>query len=335
MILGSVHDSNYLYIDLKPSNVIVYEDHAYLIDFNACILNGCSKAIMASSSNCAPELLTLEKKGVYCDVYAFGCLVQFVLNKKIHCFLCSKKYRIHTFQHVLKILWLHIFGYKLVIILFCCLSVLYMVACFQERSVFDRYYYGQDVRLFQEAYVSSEDALYRWIESDWIIDEVYRDEESVVFLFKEALKTENTNLIRYIYEHIDPLIIENHEDLLALVLLSLDFDADQVNLCIKSVIDSGFSCKQKLMIVDQCLVGCLENKLVMDLGVVQAWINDLSIGQIESNFESFNDLGVHYLEYLLLLKKEEGLSFDVPDVFIENIDSSSWDDLYGLWRALE
>ena len=75
-VLQDLHQIGYLYIDLKLENIIYYQNHFYLIDFNACIENHSHVAVMASKSNCAPELLTLSEKDIRCDIYALGSLIQ-------------------------------------------------------------------------------------------------------------------------------------------------------------------------------------------------------------------------------------------------------------------
>lgn len=78
-VLQDLHQIGYLYIDLKLENIIYYQNHFYLIDFNACIENHSHVAVMASKSNCAPELLTLNEKDIRCDIYALGSLIQELL----------------------------------------------------------------------------------------------------------------------------------------------------------------------------------------------------------------------------------------------------------------
>ena len=73
-VLQDLHQIGYLYIDLKLENIIYYQNHFYLIDFNACIENHSHVAVMASKSNCAPELLTLSEKDIRCDNPRLGFL---------------------------------------------------------------------------------------------------------------------------------------------------------------------------------------------------------------------------------------------------------------------
>lgn len=94
-VLQDLHQIGYLYIDLKLENIIYYQNHFYLIDFNACIENHSHVAVMASKSNCAPELLTLNEKDIRCDIYALGSLIQelFGISMMSHSSFVSSKTR--------------------------------------------------------------------------------------------------------------------------------------------------------------------------------------------------------------------------------------------------
>lgn len=63
--------------------------------------------------------------------------------------------------------------------------------------------------LFEKAYQesNSEDRLYTWISNDWILDEVYTNEQASLFLIKEAFKTQDATIIRYIYDRVNLKII--------------------------------------------------------------------------------------------------------------------------------
>ena len=113
-VLQDLHQIGYLYIDLKLENIIYYQNHFYLIDFNACIENHSHVAVMASKSNCAPELLTLNEKDIRCDIYALGSLIQelFGISMMPIVLLCHQKQerrisRLSTFKNLIFILYFY------------------------------------------------------------------------------------------------------------------------------------------------------------------------------------------------------------------------------------
>lgn len=126
-VLQDLHQIGYLYIDLKLENIIYYQNHFYLIDFNACIENHSHVAVMASKSNCAPELLTLNEKDIRCDIYALGSLIQelFGISMMPIVLLCHQKQerrisRLSTFKNLI---FIHIIIRILLVLSICILSV--------------------------------------------------------------------------------------------------------------------------------------------------------------------------------------------------------------------
>lgn len=43
---------------------------------------------------------------------------------------------------------------------------------------------------------------------------------------------------------------------------------------------------------------------------------------------------MNYLEYVLLLRNKESENMEIPVVFIDNLKSERWKDLYEFWRSL-
>ena len=127
--MQDLHQIGYLYIDLKLENIIYYQNHFYLIDFNACIENHSHVAVMASKSNCAPELLTLSEKDIRCDIYALGSLIQelFGISMMPIVLLCHQKQerrisQLSTFKNL--ILYISSFeSYLYFLYVFCLSSV--------------------------------------------------------------------------------------------------------------------------------------------------------------------------------------------------------------------
>lgn len=155
-VLQDLHQIGYLYIDLKLENIIYYQNHFYLIDFNACIENHSHVAVMASKSNCAPELLTLSEKDIRCDIYALGSLIQelFGISMMPIVLLCHQKQerRISQLSTFKNLIFIHIIIRILLVLSICILSVFRT----SPKSVFDAYYTHHQIALFEKAYKESD-----------------------------------------------------------------------------------------------------------------------------------------------------------------------------------
>lgn len=336
-VLDSLHTLGYLYIDLKLENIVYYKNHFYLIDFNACIENHAHVAIMASKSNCAPELLTLDEKDIRCDIYALGSLIEELFGRHmfIIVWLChqKKRRRISTLKIFKAGIYLHIFMRILFVLFLCILSVFYSLKSTKTESVFDAYYYHHTIALFEKAYQKSDkkERLYTWILNDWILDEVYENEQASLFLMKEAIQTKDATLIRYIYDRVS---LQKYPQIQALALVYLKPDAKRINQCILQMRNSKLLLQDKIDIVNQCLQMAIHEEFEISLESIYQWICSIDENQFLKDANTFEDLGCNYLEYNLLLKQKESETMQIPTVFVDHLKSTRWQELYMFWRGL-
>ena len=333
IVLQALHEIGYLYIDLKLENIIYYQNRFYLIDFNACIENHSHVAVMASKSNCAPELLTLSEKDIRCDIYALGSLVQelfgFFMMPVI--LLCHQKQerrisRLSTFKNLI---FIHIIIRILLVLSICILSVFRT----SPKSVFDAYYNHHQVALFEKAYKESDkkDRLYTWIYNGWILDEVYVNEQASLFLMEEAIATKDATLIRYVYDRVS---LDKWPELQALVLVYLNPDAAHIDTCVKLVNSNNLLLKDKLNVLNQCLQFGLHKEIKISIQPIKEWIESINPETLKTYQVEFENLGCNYLEYVLLLRNKESENMEIPVVFIDNLKSERWKNLYEFWRSL-
>lgn len=332
-VLQDLHQIGYLYIDLKLENIIYYQNHFYLIDFNACIENHSHVAVMASKSNCAPELLTLSEKDIRCDIYALGSLIQelFGISMMPIVLLCHQKQerrisRLSTFKNLI---FIHIIIRILLVLSICILSVFST----SPKSVFDAYYTHHQIALFEKAYKESDkqDRLYTWISNGWILDEVYVNEQASLFLMEEAIATKDATLIRYVYDRVS---LNKWPELQALVLVYLNPDAAHIDTCVKLVNSNNLLLKDKLNVLNQCLQFGLHKEIKISIHPIKDWIESISPETLKTYQAEFENLGCNYLEYVLLLRNKESENMAIPVVFIDNLKSERWKDLYEFWRSL-
>lgn len=332
-VLQDLHQIGYLYIDLKLENIIYYQNHFYLIDFNACIENHSHVAVMASKSNCAPELLTLNEKDIRCDIYALGSLIQelFGISMMPIVLLCHQKQerrisRLSTFKNLI---FIHIIIRILLVLSICILSVFST----SPKSVFDAYYTHHQIALFEKAYKESnkKDRLYTWISNGWILDEVYVNEQASLFLMEEAIATKDATLIRYVYDRVS---LDKWPELQALVLVYLNPDAAHIDTCVKLVNSNNLLLKDKLNVLNQCLQFSLHKEIKISIQPIKDWIESINPETLKTYQAEFENLGCNYLEYVLLLRNKESENMEIPVVFIDNLKSERWKDLYEFWRSL-
>lgn len=332
-VLQDLHQIGYLYIDLKLENIIYYQNHFYLIDFNACIENHSHVAVMASKSNCAPELLTLSEKDIRCDIYALGSLIQelFGISMMPIVLLCHQKQerrisRLSTFKNLI---FIHIIIRILLVLSICILSVFRT----SPKSVFDVYYTHHQIALFEKAYKESDkkDRLYTWISNGWILDEVYVNEQASLFLMEEAIATKDATLIRYVYDRVS---LDKWPELQALVLVYLNPDATHIDTCVKLVNSNNLLLKDKLNVLNQCLQFGLHKEIKISIQTIKEWIESINPETLKTYQTEFENLGCNYLEYVLLLRNKESENMEIPVVFIDNLKSERWKDLYEFWRSL-
>ena len=337
IVLHALHEIGYLYIDLKLENIIYYQNRFYLIDFNACIENHSRVAIMASKSNCAPELMNLHEKDVRCDIYALGSLVHELFGFWMMpiVLLCHQKQerRISHLSTFKTMIVLHMFIHILVVLSLCILSVFLILKSTSPKNVFDAYYYHHNIALFEKAYHESDqkDRLYTWVLNGWILDDVYQNEQASIFLMKEAISTSDATLIQYVYDRVS---LKKGSKLETFVMMYLKPNANRVNRCMTLANEGNMLLKDKLDIYNQCLQIAIHEEFKISLTPVRTWLESVDESQLVKYTKEFEDLGCNYLEYLLLLRNKEGEIMEVPVVFVDHLKSNRWNDIYAFWRSL-
>ncbi len=73
-LIDCVHQAGFLYLDLKAENVLVAQDHAHLIDFNACLPLGSVRPILINKDSLPPEGLSGQPMDEKADQIGLGKL---------------------------------------------------------------------------------------------------------------------------------------------------------------------------------------------------------------------------------------------------------------------
>lgn len=228
---------------------------------------------------------------------------------------------------------IHILIRILLVLLLCILSVFSLFKCTSPKNVFDAYYHHHQIAMFEKAYKESKskDQLYMWISNGWILDDVYVNKQASIFLMKEALKTKDATLIQYMYDRIS---LNKTPELEACALIYLKPTTSTIARCMRLVLTSDMLLKDKLDVVNQCLQIAIHEELNVSLTPIKDWLENVETNQLLNYSKEFEDLGCNYLEYLFLLRNKENEIMEIPLVFIDNLKSSRWNDLYAFWRSL-
>ncbi len=72
--IQNVHQSGFLYLDLKASNILVHENQAALVDFNACLPIGSCRPILVNRNSLPPEGLKGKPMDERADQIGLGSL---------------------------------------------------------------------------------------------------------------------------------------------------------------------------------------------------------------------------------------------------------------------
>lgn len=71
-LISCVHQAGFLYLDLKAENILVFQGHPYLIDFNACLPIGSVRPILINKDSLPPEGLAGQTMNEKADQIGLG-----------------------------------------------------------------------------------------------------------------------------------------------------------------------------------------------------------------------------------------------------------------------
>lgn len=71
-LISCVHQAGFLYLDLKAENILVFQGHPYLIDFNACLPIGSIRPILINKDSLPPEGLAGQTMNEKADQIGLG-----------------------------------------------------------------------------------------------------------------------------------------------------------------------------------------------------------------------------------------------------------------------
>ncbi len=336
-LLHAVHSIGYLYIDIKPSNFLVYKKHVYLIDFNACIEKDAKQAVLASKD--------FDFKQENPDIRALYTMMAGSRWKGLCYFICFHP-RIKSMMQVKR-------RYKILRAIqriLVCVSVLilsvffYMQTIFVYATPFEQYLQSPSIDSFTKAYMytqsqkegtvqeTSQANLYDWIENEWIDPNLFIQKQSAQFLVNEAIQAQNPSLNQYIWKQI-PNHTKHQLTPMSQILESCISDTTLNQASVDELLNIISKHPKKytneiILLLDtwmmkQYLVNANQAKRFASLQ--NSMIDDMS--------ESY---ACEYLEYNLLLHSYKKDMMPIPTKMIQKFENhEKWNALYTFWRQIE
>ncbi len=347
-LLQELHGLGYLYIDVKPNNLIIRKNELYLVDFNACMEIGSMKAVMASKQNCAPEFNSDREKRESSDVWALGKLIQTMYPPGIIYWMMypSRHKKVNKrFQSMRKMKSIYILAIRfqrILFLTFLILSLLFIRTTFpaSEKTPLDVYLEDKDPMMFQNAYTytlntvpgsyteKNQMALYEWISGDWLDDTDYQQVSISRFLLEQAIVSGNTSYCDYLLERIPNSVKEKIPDEIsfALALCKEDYTVpySRISEFIQKMTNDDLSfsqCFDRYMI----LITLLQNKgIVLDKDqrdLLYVLRDTWTVEDLSKDPEKTRNLAFLDSEYILFLKSRNISDVHIHNAFIELLGS--------------
>ena len=311
--MESLHQLGYVYVDLKPQNLLVHSSHLYLIDFNSCIEIGNEAIVSASAFNQDVQKHKREK----IDQMGLKKMIRF-LYPMSHLLPASKTFFLWTLR--LKRL--------VVALILLNLSVFLVTPSFHSKwNRIDIYLSSGLSQDFLLAYKAQENAnLYVWIENGWISKDVYENPKTAAFLIHQAIQTKDRSICEYINQHI-PIstkekILDESADLLEWV------DDPPTQTWLDHYVEH-LSKKQSISKMDAFLLYCLKHHIIVS---EKAWKQMIQWPSSKPISDSFAN---HFLEYCLFLRSQKREIIQLPSTLVHFFEQEGHDsEFYQLWRQI-
>lgn len=336
--MEQVHHLHYLYVDLKPANILIKNNHAYLIDFNSCIEMTSKQIISASSFNVLHKKLPCDKT---VDIFSLGKILQLLYPCDIFKRMVGKGCMTYRISDGASLRFWFIFTnwMKRTFICVCIfiLSVFFINNTFanKEHSL-DRYLKHPSAQTFMPAYQytyrqwnqSSYDTLYQWITHHWISKDVYNDNQLAAFLMEQAIQTSNAEMCSYIIRKIPWQTKAKHMDLYLQIKQICEPSLHLSKRWIHAYLDWCYAQKPTNKNNQKLLEALIQNQAVMSKEDARR-LKHL----YETQSPNRRQDGL-FFEYYLYLKGYLEMEIDLSDGFLHRYSDSEWTKLVKIWREL-
>lgn len=339
-MLEHIHEKGFLYIDLKPENLIIVDEEVYLIDFNACVEKKTQEVIMASKINTAPEFLETGYLDKTSDIYGMGGILLTLyshgpcrkLAKKCRNTLPSK--RICSMKHLRRLFLLccrakYIFSAVICLLLSVFLSSLLFrhIAATPLSEYLETKSSSNLISAYQFTLNQAEgnyqqkvqDTLYLWIDNGWISASVLEDEKVARFLLKQAIQSKNISWCSYLLNLLNDDVKDQLIDLVLLTNVYIEqtqnIQYEHIHAYLNNLKIKTLSTAQKmenmfliLNVINECEIILYQQ----DLDILY----ELQFNLIDQQNGILRSLANAYLSYGLIIQDED-LEFKIPSFYTE------------------
>lgn len=339
-MLQHIHKKGFLYIDLKPENLIIVDEEIYLIDFNACLEKTSHQAILASKVNMAPEFLETGYLDQTSDIYGMGGILLALysrgpcrkLAQKCRDTLPSK--RIRSMKQLKRCFLLCCRAKYILSIIICILLSVFLF------SLLFRYTLATPLSKYLDTKNSSDlisayqftlnqaegtyqqkvqDTLYLWIDNGWISTSALEDEKVARFLLKQAIQSQNISWCSYILNLLNDDVKDQLIDLVLLTNVYIEqtqnIQYEHIHRFLNDLKTKTLSTSQKmenmfliLNVINECEIILKQQ----DLDILYKLQSNLS----DQQNEILRSLANAYLSYGLIIQDED-LEFKIPSFYTE------------------
>lgn len=331
-LLGKLHEQGFLYIDLKPENLIVVQEHLCLIDFNACIPTGSHRASLGTQRYMAPELLDSRRKEESADIYTIGAVFkQFFPLGLIRFWLwkCRRKDPLKRYasiseaRHGLnRLLWGKRIGILIISII---LSVFFsMFRSFTPADVVQEYE-KEFLELRGSRPIKAQELLSKWIIDQRFETDVLKDADAASFFLDQGILSGNENIIRYLMDHVPQRTLESLslESQLAVLRFQDPLTYPNIQKLLKQIVQEPSGLNQayhflqfeQVLLDKEIILEKEERNLVNDL--ISSWNQELVLKEKES----FLELTLVHTEYILFLRTRNIKDLDVPELWLQEFQN--------------
>ena len=328
-LLEEVHRLNYVYVDLKPQNLLIRNKEVYLIDFNSCIATEASQVMSASRFNFKEEK---NQKDFGLDSYALQVLIRYLYPKNIGFKIpFSNQFKKVKMQYIIRATLQHCLYATLLV----CLSLLlcrHFVGT--QKNPLEIYLNSKKTSEFTRAYQYTKrknnlDTLYIWIENGWLDNSLFTKEKISKKLLQEAIQSEDASICSYVVERIPKKQKIKMQELVFEAYQVMDFTPstnwleDYVSYISKKEDYTSLNTLINYLLHQQIV---LSSQSFAKMGLLYT-----------QNLSQINvSIACHYLEYGLFLKSNSVQDLSIPQCFQETYQNQEeWTSLYNIWRNVK
>lgn len=328
-LLEQVHALNYVYVDLKPQNLLLKEKQLYLIDFNSCIEKDCQRIVSASTFNFKDKA---NQREFGLDAQAFYSLIRYLYPKNLFYLLLK-----HASFKKMKRQFLCILHVQRCFVLFLVISLsLCLIKQMEsiENDPLEKYLKNRKKEDFTIAYQSTNqendtDHLYMWIDNAWLDDALFEDFTISKKLIKDANKTHDEKICSYILKRIPKKNRENLKEyeFVTYQILGEIPSQEWIESYVSYLLD-----KNLFKYEDDLISFLLNEQIPLSKEAFE------KMGELMSkNMDKMNaSIACRYLEYALFLKTKNVSDLSLPISLIESYqDQEEWKSLFMIWEEVK